>query len=64
MLIHPAGLYLTRNGRRVGIRADRGERQRWRWITTLGYYVQADGRATARRGGESRLDLVREVPAC
>lgn len=61
MIIHLNSLYLDRLARTVSIVQDRGEAQRWRWLTTRGYYVQADGRATARPGGESNADLVRDI---
>lgn len=38
------GLYLNRSGRQVGITHDRGDGQTWRWLTTRGHYVTADGR--------------------
>lgn len=53
------GLYLTRTAREVGIVRDRGEGLTWRFVTTLGYYVRADGRASI--GGESTQDLVRDI---
>lgn len=53
------GLYLTRNARQVGIARDRGEGEQWRWLTTAGYYVLADGRAALI--GESVKDLVRDL---
>lgn len=59
MKIHPAGLYLDRIGRRVGIVRDRGAGQHWRWITTRGYYVSEAGRATLC--GEVREDLVADI---
>ena len=55
------GLYLDRLARQVGIVQDRGERQVWRYLTTRGYYVMSDGRATMNRGGESNEDLVKDV---
>lgn len=54
------GLYLTRNAREVGIVQDRGEGQRWRWLTSRGYYVTCDGRASIA-GGETSQDLVRDI---
>lgn len=61
-LITKNGLYLTRNAREVGIVRDRGVGEVWRWVTTAGYYVREDGRACI--GGESSLDLVREITPC
>lgn len=58
--IRKNGAYLSRNGHRVGIVHDRGERQRWRFQTTKGYYVTEDGRASIA-GGEVSQDLVKEV---
>ena len=55
------GLYLDGLARQVGIVQDRGERQVWRYLTTRGYYVTSDGRATMNRGGESNEDLVKDV---
>lgn len=59
MLIVKHGLYLSRNGRTVGIVQDRGPGQTWRWLTTQGYYVTADGRAALV--GESSKDLTVDV---
>lgn len=59
MTITPTARYLTRNGRTVTIKSDRGAGQRWRWVTSMGYYVTADGRAALR--GTSVLDLMKEV---
>lgn len=53
------GVYLSRTARRVGIMRDRGADKFWRWVTTQGYYVTADGRASPH--GETSLDLVRDV---
>lgn len=58
--IRKNGAYLSRNGHRVGIVHDRGEGQRWRWQTTKGYMVTADGRASIA-GGEVSQDLVKEI---
>jgi hypothetical protein len=59
--IVPHGLYLSRNGRQVGIVGPAGmpASSDWRWLTTRGYYVMADGRAAAV--GECVEDLVRDV---
>lgn len=57
--VTPHGLYLSRNGRTVGILQDRGAGQTWRYLTTRGYYVLADGRAALV--GESVCDLVLDV---
>jgi hypothetical protein len=54
------GLYLDRIGRQVGIAADRGVGQPWRWLTTRGYYVTAQGRASLA-GGDVREDLVADI---
>lgn len=60
MTIDPAGCYLTRDGKRVGIVGPcPGARRKFLWITTRGYYVTADGRAALR--GESSLDLCERV---
>lgn len=59
MTVSPTSRYLTRNARTVTIARDRGEGQRWRWVTSMGYYVTADGRAALR--GTSALDLVKEL---
>lgn len=59
MLIRLNGVYLTRTAKRVGIMRDRGSGKVWRWVTTLGYYVTADGRAALH--GDTSLDLVRDV---
>ena len=61
MTIEPTKAYLDRTGRRIGILAKSRmpESSRWRWLTTRGYYVQADGRAAHR--GESRHDLVQQL---
>jgi hypothetical protein len=59
MLITLNGLYLSRNARRVGIVRDRGADKYWRWVTTRGYYVTAEGRAC--RVGESSHDLVADI---
>lgn len=55
------GLYLTRNGREVGILgpANMPPSSRWKWLTTRGYYVTADGRAAVT--GEASEDLVRDL---
>ena len=53
------GLYLSRHGRQVGIVQDRGASQTWRWLTTGGYYVLADGRAALV--GESSRDLTVDI---
>ena len=53
------GLYLSRHGRQVGIVQDRGAAQTWRWLTTGGYYVTADGRAALV--GESSKDLTVDI---
>lgn len=53
------GLYLNRTGHRVGIVQDRGPGTPWRWLTTRGHYVLADGRAALV--GESREDLVVDI---
>lgn len=55
------GLYLSRNGRQVGIvgPARMPASSAWRWLTTRGYYVMENGRAAAV--GESVEDLVRDV---
>lgn len=60
MIIRKDGLYLSRNGHTVGITHDRGERQRWRWLTTKGYYVTSEGRASIA-GGEVAQDLVCDI---
>lgn len=60
MIIQLNGLYLDRVGHKVGIVRDRGPQQKWRWVTTLGHYVMADGRATLA-GGESSQDLVVDI---
>lgn len=60
MIIQLNGLYLDRVGHKVGIVRDRGEREVWRWVTTLGHYVTADGRATLA-GGDCRTDLVSDI---
>lgn len=62
MLIHPTSRYLTRHGQSVTIERDRGAGQVWRWVTSKGYYVTADGRAALR--GQSRWDLMQEVLPC
>ncbi len=59
MTITLTGSYLTRTARVVGIVRDRGEGQRWRWVTTLGYYVQEDGRASLN--GVTSRDLVKNI---
>lgn len=59
MQVQINGLYLTRTARQVGIVRDRGAGERWRWVTTLGYYVTCDGRAAY--GSETSQDLVRDV---
>lgn len=61
MIIKPDGLYLSRTGRTVGIAAPAHmpETSRWRWLTTRGYYVLADGRAAVV--GESSDDLVADI---
>lgn len=55
-LVNPAHAYLTRHGRTVTIRGP-APGARWAWITSLGYYVLADGRATPTQR-EHSLDLV------
>jgi hypothetical protein len=60
MKIELNGLYLSRHGREIGIVADRGERQIWRWLTSRGYYVTKDGRASIA-GGEVSEDLVLDL---
>jgi len=60
MIIRKDGVYLDRIARSVGIAHDRGEGQRWRWQTTRGYYVTADGRASIA-GGDVNEDLVRDI---
>lgn len=60
MIIRKQGLYLSRNGREIGIVQDRGEGQVWRWLTTRGYYVTVDGRASIA-GGQVSEDLVRDI---
>lgn len=61
MTIDPTKVYLDRTARRIGIlaKSHMPESSRWRWLTTRGYYVQADGRAAHR--GESSRDLVQQV---
>lgn len=63
MTIDPKRAYLTRHGRRVTIAgpAPHAAHSRFQWITSRGYYVTADGRASHRHGAETSLDLV--VPA-
>lgn len=56
--VHLSGAYLDRSAHTVGIVRDRGEGQVWRWVTTRGYYVRTDGRASL--SGPVRQDLVRE----
>lgn len=55
------GLYLSRHGREVGIVGPAGtpSSSRWRWLTTRGYYVTADGRAAIV--GECSDDLVKDI---
>lgn len=60
MIVELKRIYLSRNGHRVGIVRDRGERQRWRWLTTRGYYVTSDGHASIA-GGEVSEDLVSDI---
>lgn len=61
MIVEPSGLYLTRTARRVGITGPApGCAQRFRWVTTAGYYVTADGRASLA-GGVTSLDLCARV---
>lgn len=60
MIIQRNGAYLDRVGHTVGIVADRGPQQKWRWLTTRGYYVTVDGRASIA-GGEVREDLVKDI---
>lgn len=60
MKIHKNGLYVDRIAREVGILQDRGEGQVWRWLTTRGYYVTTDGRATPHKG-EVNEDLVLDI---
>lgn len=55
------GLYLDRIARQVGITHDRGEGLVWRWLTTRGYYVKADGSSTMNPGGQANEDLVKDV---
>ena len=61
MIIKAQGLYLNRAGYQVGIisPAPMGDASPWKWLTTRGSYVQADGRAA--HVGESREDLVKDV---
>lgn len=61
MIIKPDGAYLNRNGRTVGILgpAPMGPASPWKWLTTRGHYVQADGRAA--HVGESIEDLVCDI---
>lgn len=65
MKIKLNGLYLSRNGYEIGITHDRGERQRFRYLTTKGYMVTEDGRASIA-GGEVSQDLVKDIapPEC
>lgn len=61
MIVEQSGAYLTRTGRRVGIRGVApGRARRFRWVTTAGYYVTADGRASLA-GGATSLDLCARV---
>ena len=60
MIIRLNGLYFSRTALRVGIVRDRGADKYWRWVTTRGYYVTAEGHAS--RLGETSQDLVAEVP--
>jgi hypothetical protein len=60
MIIQKNGLYLDRVGHTVGIVADRGPQQKWRWLTTRRYYVTVTGRASIA-GGDVREDLVADV---
>jgi hypothetical protein len=60
MIIRKNGLYLDRIAHEVGITHDRGEGQTWRWLTTRGYYVTTDGRASIA-GGDVREDLVKDI---
>lgn len=55
------GLYLDRLGRQVGIvgSARMPASSEWKWLTTRGYYVMADGRAG--KAGPTDADLVRDV---
>ena len=62
MKISLSGIYLDRIARRVGIVQDRGERQRWRWLTTRGYYLTNEGRASIA-GGDVAEDLVADITA-
>lgn len=57
--IHKAGVYLNRVGHTVGIVQDRGAGQAFRWLTTRGHYVTADGAAGI--GVQTREDLVVDV---
>lgn len=59
MIIERGGLYLNRSGKRVGITRDRGPGEVWRWVTTLGYYVMANGRAAYV--GNSDKDLTVDI---
>lgn len=61
MLIVRHGLYLNRSGHQVGITgpARLGPASPWRWLTTRGHYVLADGRAAFT--GQSDEDLVVDV---
>lgn len=55
------GLYLDRLGRQVGIvgSARMPASSEWKWLTTRGYYVMADGRAG--KAGATDEDLVRDI---
>lgn len=60
MTIDPAGCYLTRTGRRIGIIGPcPGARKHFAWLTTAGYYVTRDGRAALR--GTSAADLCQRI---
>lgn len=62
MIIQSNGLYLNRTGRQIGIvgSAKMPAASPWKWLTTRGYYVTAEGCACPN-GGESVNDLVRDV---
>lgn len=55
------GVYLNRTGRRVGIvgPSRMPPSSDWKWLTTRGHYVLADGRAAVV--GESIEDLVVDI---
>lgn len=60
MQIQLNGAYLDRIARPVGIVQDYGSDKRMRYLTTRGYYVTAEGRASLA-GGEVREDLVSDI---